>query len=81
MEKRKKVRVYDVRLQVSNPLGKTTYKILYVGTSKKEAETNCADILTKNLVHNEVPKFHVKVSQCEIIKNNAIIFEQAKKQV
>jgi len=75
----KTVRVYDVRLQVTNSLGKATYKILYVGSNKKQAELECSEMLTKNLVENGVPKFNLTITKCVIIRSNAIIFERIRK--
>jgi len=77
----KKIRIYDVRLQVSNPLGKTTFRVLVIGTNSKVAKEMCLDALNKDLEQNNVPKFTLKVTTCTPIKNHAIMFEKIQKNV
>lgn len=77
----KKLRIYDVRLQVSNPLGKVTYKVLVIGFNSRIAKEICIDALTKDLKQNEISKFSIKVSSCSPIKNDAIMFEKIQKNV
>lgn len=77
----KKLRIYDVRLQVSNPLGKMTYKVLVIGTNSRIAKEMYVDALKKDLQRNEIPKFNINVSSCSPIKNDAIMFEKIQKNV
>lgn len=75
----KQLRIYDVRLQVTNPLGKTTVKVLVIGFNSRIVKEMCVDAVTKDLQQNGIPKFSVTISSCSPIKNNGIMFEKIQK--